>query len=84
MEEEKRTDWKKIIIGVFYIIKILIWIGVLVGIIFIMNKYDMNIFKNIGQKQENEKNIMEQANGNPVIENISYEFIGYETKTRKN
>lgn len=84
MEEEKRTDWKKIIIGVFYIIRILILVGLLIGIIFIMKKYDMNIFKNIEQKQENEKNIIEQANGNPVINNVSFEFIGYETKTRKN
>lgn len=84
MEEEKKMDWKKIIIGIFYIIKILIWIGLLVGIIFIMKKSGMTIFKNAEQAQENEKNIVEQANGNPVINNVSFEFIGYETKTRTN
>lgn len=84
MEEERKVDLKKIIIGIFDIIKILIWVGVLIGIIFIMKENGMNIFKNIKQKQENEKNILEQANGNPVINSVAFEFIGYETKTRKN
>lgn len=68
MEEEKKTNWNKVISAISYTIILLIIVGALSS---------MSILKN--EEQENENNIVEQA---PVINNVSYEILGYETKTR--
>lgn len=84
LEEEKKTNWKKIIVGICKYICIVILIGLLIGLILSIKELIMDMVKDKEQKLEKEQNIIEQANGNPVINNISYELIGYETKTRKN
>lgn len=84
MEEEKKTNWKKIIVGIFNTIRISILIGLLIVMILIIKECITTIVNNTKEEQEKEKNIMEQANGNPVIDNISFEFVGWKTKTRKN
>lgn len=84
MEEEKKTNWKNIIVGIFNTIRISILIGLLIVMILIIKECITTIVNNTKEEQEKEKNIMEQANGNPVIDNISFEFVGWETKTRKN